>query len=43
MKLNTGYVQLALGMRCRINFEDEYKLISDPKNLRELSSSPNLN
>ena len=42
MGLNTGYVQLALGISCRINFGDELELISNSSNRKGLGSSPNL-
>ena len=40
-ELNIDYVQLALHMRCRFDFKDEFDQIYDSKNYDKLDSSPN--
>ena len=41
MELNIDYVQLALHMRRKFNFEDEIDQINIPSNYERLDSSPN--
>ena len=41
MKLNTGYVQLALRMQCGFDFGDELNQNNDPSNYKRFDLSPN--
>ena len=40
IELNTDNVQVALYMRCRFDFEDEFNQIYDLKNYKRLDLSP---